>query len=30
MRLHLIVDGIVYRFQRHGGINTLFNAVLPA
>jgi len=29
MRLRLIVDGIVYGYQRYGGINHLFNAVLP-
>jgi glycosyltransferase involved in cell wall biosynthesis len=26
--LHLVVDGIVYGFQRHGGINTYFNEVV--
>jgi glycosyltransferase involved in cell wall biosynthesis len=28
-RLALVVDGVVYGFQRHGGINTFFNEVLP-
>ncbi len=27
--MHLIVDGIVYGLQRHGGINTFYNEVLP-
>src|SRR5262245_22486038 len=27
--MNLIVDGVVYGFQTHGGINTLFNQVLP-
>lgn len=27
--MHVIVDGIVYGRQRHGGINTYFNEVLP-
>jgi glycosyltransferase involved in cell wall biosynthesis len=26
--LHLIVDGVVYGFQKHGGINTYFNEIL--
>ena len=29
MRVRLIVDGIVYAYQAHGGLNQLFNAVLP-
>ena len=29
MPLRLIVDGIVYGIQRHGGINTIFDAILP-
>ena len=27
--IRVIVDGIVYGFQQHGGINTYFNEVLP-
>lgn len=27
--MRVIVDGIVYGFQQHGGINTYFNEVLP-
>src|SRR3989442_261396 len=27
--MRVIVDGIVYGFQHHGGINTYFNEVLP-
>ncbi|MBI4524937.1 MAG: glycosyltransferase family 4 protein [Deltaproteobacteria bacterium] len=26
--LHLVVDGMVYGFQKHGGINTYFNEVI--
>lgn len=27
--IHVIVDGVVYGLQRHGGINTYFNQILP-
>jgi glycosyltransferase involved in cell wall biosynthesis len=27
--LRVVVDGVVYGFQKHGGINTLFGEVLP-
>lgn len=27
--MHVIVDGLIYARQRHGGINTYFNQVLP-
>ncbi|SRR5579883_75763 len=27
--MNLVIDGIVYGFQRHGGINTYFNEILP-
>src|SRR4051812_14523926 len=27
--MHVLVDGIVYGSQRFGGINTLFNEILP-
>ena len=27
--IRLVVDGVVYGFQKFGGINTMFNAILP-
>jgi Glycosyltransferase len=27
--MNVVVDGIVYGFQKHGGINTYFNQILP-
>jgi len=27
--IRVIVDGIVYGFQKYGGINTYFNEILP-
>lgn len=27
--MQIIVDGVIYGFQKHGGINTMFNSVLP-
>jgi len=27
--MNVIVDGVVYGFQKHGGINTYFNEILP-
>lgn len=29
LNFHIVVDGIVYGFQRYGGINTMFNEMLP-